>query len=66
MRTHRLELLAFALVLSACSDPVRELADFGGSLIWFEYDPPAPDPNNHLLASKGTLFLRLTRVAREG
>lgn len=37
-------------ILSVCSDPVRELADCGGALVWFEDAPPAPDPDHHFLA----------------
>lgn len=42
-------------VLSACSDPVREAHDLGAQLVWFDDDPPAPDPENLLLAEKEAL-----------
>jgi MtaA/CmuA family methyltransferase len=42
-------------VLSVCSDPVSELADYGGRLVWFDNDPPAPDPSDLLLASPDDL-----------
>ncbi|MCG9896011.1 MAG: hypothetical protein MH204_11110, partial [Fimbriimonadaceae bacterium] len=40
-------------VLSVCSDPVREAHDLGAELVWFDHDPPAPDPTNHLLQDPG-------------
>ena len=30
--------------LGAISDPVTELSSMGGAIVWFEDDPPAPDP----------------------
>jgi len=38
-------------VLATTSDPVGELSSLGGTLIWFDNDPPAPDPNDPLLKS---------------
>ena len=39
-------------ILSACSDPVRELSDLGGRVLFFENDPPAPDPAGFLLDNR--------------
>ncbi len=37
-------------VLSVCSDPVRELADLGAAIVWFDDDPPMADPTRPLAA----------------
>ena len=42
-------------VLISTSDPVTELSALGGSLIWFDDDPPAPDPDQPLLTQPSDL-----------
>jgi MtaA/CmuA family methyltransferase len=43
-------------VLATTSDPVSELSSLGGSLVWFDDDPPAPDPVRPLLTSASDLL----------
>ncbi|MDR3692673.1 MAG: uroporphyrinogen decarboxylase family protein [Fimbriimonas sp.] len=42
-------------ILATTSDPVSELAALGGSLVWFDDDPPAPDPLKPLLTDSSDL-----------
>jgi MtaA/CmuA family methyltransferase len=42
-------------VISACSDPVREVHDLGGKVVWFEDEPPMPDRREPLLSDPALL-----------
>jgi MtaA/CmuA family methyltransferase len=42
--------------VTICSDPCIEQADCGGAVLWFEDQPPTPDPDNALLKDKNTLY----------
>ena len=47
---------AFGLdALGAISDPVTELASMGGEIVWFDDDPPAPDPLSVFLSDYASL-----------
>ncbi len=43
-------------VLATTSDPGGELSSLGGSITWFDDDPPMPDPNHPLLSHPAQLL----------
>ncbi len=42
-------------IMATTSDPVGELSALGGRLVWFDNDPPAPDPLSPLISGPSDL-----------